>query len=94
MAENVGDQAFQVRGLRMDGTWRFREPMKCPLCRKPEVYIDHNSDKSRVLICHDCLGVGVISKGKNRGPWWYHDWKHISKLPAAFLASAYDRGAA
>lgn len=90
-----GEQVFISKGLKMDGTWATREPMKCPCCKAPQVFIDHDSAKHRVQICDNCNACGVITKTEGEGlgpkPWWYHDWKPMDQLPPRFLAMAYDR---
>jgi hypothetical protein len=64
-------------GLMPDNkSWKHTEPMKCGLCKAPEVHIDRDDAKRRVESCDACGAIHVITKGN--GSWWYHDWQ----LPA------------
>lgn len=90
--QKVGERIMESRGLRMDGTWSIREPMRCGLCGGDEVILTHDSLKHRVRTCADCGGVAAITKGATS--WWHHDWKHFGDLPERFVALIYDEDGA
>ena len=84
----IGTQAMVSYGLKMDGTWARTEPRRCGCCKQPSVFVDHDSPKSRVMVCDDCGAIEVISKGKTS--WWYHAAQLPEKMAPAFLQSAYE----
>jgi hypothetical protein len=44
------------------------EAKRCGCCKKPTVFIDHDSASSRVLACHSCDALEVITKGEGLRP--------------------------
>lgn len=62
-------------GLKPGGGWQHTEFKRCQLCKAPEVHIEKDDDVRRVMVCDNCGGIEVISKGAT---WWYHD----AQLPA------------
>lgn len=82
----TGTRAMVSQGLRMDGTWAVTKPRKCLCCGGSEVFHDHDTPRSRVMVCDECGALEVITKGAS---WWYHGARLPEQWPAAFLASVY-----
>jgi len=68
-------------GLKPDNkTWNHTAPMKCGICKAPEVHVDRDNAHRRVMSCDACGAVHVITKGATS--WWYHDWKRAADINA------------